>query len=70
MNLAEGDPVREQLNDIEKAATIRVTLRASCLRFSRKQLISPRPCNLNAVVAALEKSLGRLIGKTLNFVFT
>ena len=69
MNLAENDPVREQLSDIEKAAAHSRDITRQLLAFSRKQLISPRCCNLNAIIAALEKSLGRLIGEDVELRF-
>ncbi|SHO47972.1 PAS domain S-box-containing protein [Desulfopila aestuarii DSM 18488] len=55
--------VEQILTSSEKAAH----LTKSLLAFSRKQIINPRPVNLNEVVSGVEKLLMRVIGEDIEF---
>lgn len=69
LHLSPDDPVLEQLQEIEKAAIRSRDITHQLLAFSRKQLISPRPCDLNVLAAELQKTLVRLIGEDIELRF-
>jgi len=58
-----SDP--DTLKDIVKASTRASTLTAQLLSFSRRQLISPKPLNLNEVISNLSKMLNWVIGQDI-----
>lgn len=66
--LKHGDPILEHVEDIEKAACRATNLINKLLSFSRKDIISPRPINLNDIVRDMEKMIRRLIGENINFI--
>ena len=61
-------PARPRLDQILKAATRAAALTRQLLAFSRKQVLQPRPLDLNAIVADAHKMLGRLIGENISVV--
>ena len=61
--LGEDDPRRSEASEIHKAADRASSLTRQLLAFSRKQVLQPRPIDLNAVAANLEPMLRRLIGE-------
>ncbi|MFA5073144.1 MAG: PAS domain S-box protein [Nitrospirota bacterium] len=61
MKMTPDDPLRNNLEIILKAAERATTLTQSLLSFSRKQLINPKPQNLNQIVKGLDTFLIRLI---------
>lgn len=63
--MRDNDPIMESLIEIEKAAVRSRDITRQLLAFSRKQLIAPKPCDLNALVSELQKSLSRLIGEDI-----
>ncbi|HSW63026.1 MAG TPA: PAS domain-containing protein [Dissulfurispiraceae bacterium] len=69
MRLPMDNPAHEHLDSIEKAATRSRDIARQLLAFSRKQLILPRPCDLNVIIHELEKSLARLIGEDIEIRF-
>lgn len=69
MNLSEDSPLREPLDSIQTAAAHARDVTRQLLAFSRKQMVSPKVCDLNELVAALEKSLARLIGEDIDLRF-
>jgi PAS domain S-box-containing protein len=58
--------VDQILISAEKAAN----LTKSLLAFSRKQIINPKPVDLNEIVRGIEKLLRRLIGEDIEFTTT
>lgn len=70
--LAADDAVRPYLDEILASSERAAELTRSLLAFSRKQIISPKPVDLNVVVAGIEKILRRLIGEDveLNVVYS
>ncbi len=64
-NLAEGDPLRRNVDEILKASERAASLTRQLLAFSRKQVMQPKVFDLNTVVADLEKMLRRMIGEDI-----
>jgi two-component system cell cycle sensor histidine kinase/response regulator CckA len=62
------DPRRLDIEEIRRAGERAAELTHQLLAFSRKQILQPRPLDLNAVVASLEMMLRRLIGGQANLV--
>jgi len=65
MTISEGDPLRSKVDHIVAAADKAASLTQSLLTYSRKQLINPRPVNLNEIIARIERLLSRLIGEDI-----
>jgi PAS domain S-box-containing protein len=61
--LREGDPLRNDVEEIMKAGSRAAALTRQLLAFSRKQVLSPVTLDLNSVVTGMERLLGRLIGE-------
>ncbi len=65
MNMKEGDPsmgyVDQMLASAEKAAN----LTRSLLAFGRKQIISPKPSDINTIIRRMKSFLSRLIGEDI-----
>ena len=59
---APDDPRQEDLDQIKEAADRAATLTRQLLAFSRRQILQPKPLNLNAVVRNMEKMLQRVLG--------
>ena len=59
------DPTRSQVEQIRKAGERATALTQQLLAFSRKQMIQPKPINLNEVVAGTETMLRRLVGEDI-----
>ena len=57
------DPMREAVDEIEKAGRRAAALTQQLLAFSRKQVLEPKILELNSIVADVEKMLRRLIGE-------
>jgi two-component system cell cycle sensor histidine kinase/response regulator CckA len=60
--IAVDDPMREAVDEIEKAGQRAAALTQQLLAFSRKQVLEPKILDLNSIVADVEKMLRRLIG--------
>jgi signal transduction histidine kinase/ActR/RegA family two-component response regulator len=67
--LDETDPRAENSRQIEKAADRAASLTRQLLAFSRMQVLQPKIVDLNALVADMEKMLGRLIREDITFSF-
>jgi two-component system, cell cycle sensor histidine kinase and response regulator CckA len=59
------DPMREAVDEIDKAGRRAAALTQQLLAFSRKQVLEPKVLDLNSIVADVEKMLRRLIGEDL-----
>jgi PAS domain S-box-containing protein len=63
LDTPEDGPLKEELQQIELAATRAATLTRQLLAFSRKQVLQPARVDLNSVVRDMQGMVGRLIGE-------
>ncbi len=63
--LPSGDPWRDDLEEIERAARRAVGLTRSLLAFSRRQVMTPQPLNLNDVARGMGKMLEKMLGEDI-----
>jgi PAS domain S-box-containing protein len=67
MDMPPNDPHLQHIEHIISSAQRAANLTRGLLAFSRKQVIEPRPLNLNDIVQNVEKLLRRLIGEDIVF---
>jgi PAS domain S-box-containing protein len=67
MDVAPDDPSRGHIEQILVAADKAANLTQSLLTFSRKQIISLKPLNINVTIRKIKKMLARLIGEDIEF---
>ncbi len=65
MNMGKDDPLMTYAEQILIASEKASNLTRQLLAFSRKQIIDPRPVNLNEIISRLGKLLQRLIGEDI-----
>jgi len=63
--LTVGDRLRSHAEQILKAGNQAAVLTTQLLAFSRRQMIQPKPVDLNHVITNLEKMLRRVIGEDI-----
>jgi len=66
--LEPDDPIRQNIEEVIKAANRATALTSQLLAFSRKQVLKPKVIDLNEVIADLEKMLRRLIGENIDLI--
>jgi two-component system, cell cycle sensor histidine kinase and response regulator CckA len=69
MDLAQEDPLHENLSEVQRAAESAATLTKQLLTFSRRQIIEPRVLDLNEAVRQSHRMIGRLIGEDIDLRF-
>jgi len=67
-DLPPGDPRREEVEVIARAGERAAALTRQLLAFSRRQVLDPKVLDLNAVVAAAEQMLRRLVEEPISVV--
>jgi len=67
-DLREGDPIRDDMLEVRKAAKRATVLTRQLLAFGRRQLLQPVPLDLNQVVGGVESMLRRIIGEDIDLV--
>jgi len=65
MKMPEDDPLRHFIEQIIASSDRATNLTQSLLAFSRKQVIHPKPINVNKLIRRLEALLSRLIGEDI-----
>ncbi|HTR38577.1 MAG TPA: ATP-binding protein [Bryobacteraceae bacterium] len=63
--LTSGDPIRHQVEQVRRAGEKAAQLTQQLLAFSRKQIIQPKPVDLNSLVRDCWEMLSRLIGEDI-----
>ncbi len=63
--LREGDPLREDLQEIRRAGERAAEMTRQLLAFSRKQMLEPRVIDPNGLLTGMEKMLARLLGEDI-----
>jgi len=66
--LKEDDPLRSSADQVRKAGARAADLTRQLLAFSRKQMIQPKPLDLNLVVTESEAMWGRLLATDVQLV--
>jgi signal transduction histidine kinase/ActR/RegA family two-component response regulator len=65
MKMDENDPLRPSVNSILASTERAANLTQSLLAFSRKQIITPKHVDMNAIIRRVEKLIERLIGEDI-----
>jgi PAS domain S-box-containing protein len=66
--LSPHDPMRDDLQEIKKAAERASTLIRQLMTFSRRKLQKPQTVSLNSILIDLDKMIRRLIGEHIEFI--
>jgi two-component system, cell cycle sensor histidine kinase and response regulator CckA len=64
--LRSGDPVRDDIVEIDRAGRQAAAITQQLLAFSRKQILEPTVVDLNQIVTGMEKMLRRLLGEDVD----
>lgn len=67
--LKPGDPLRDDLEELNRASERARDLTAQLLAFSRRQILEPRTLDLNRVLSGLESMLRRLLREDIELSF-
>ncbi len=67
-DLHQEDPLSADLKEVQAAARRAEGLTRQLLAFSRKQVLSPEPCDLYELVTGIARMLQRLIGEDVKLV--
>lgn len=65
LNLTQGDPLRETIEQIRQASKKAADLTGQLLAFSRRQVMEMKVLDLNLLLRNLEKMLRRVIGEDI-----
>jgi CheY-like chemotaxis protein len=68
--LKEGDPLKENIEEIQKAANRAASLTKQLLVFSRRQILELKVFHLNPILQDLDKMLHRIIGEDIELVYS
>ncbi|MCA1957455.1 MAG: PAS domain S-box protein [Nitrospira sp.] len=68
--LPQGDPMRRDMEEVKKAADRAAGLTKQLLAFSRRQIVSAKVVDLNAVIKNMDGMLRRLVGEDIIEVWT
>ena len=66
LEIKEDDPLNNYATQILNSAERAANLTRALLTFSRKQIISPKPVNINNVIKGIGRLLSRLIGEDID----
>ncbi len=67
MKMGKDNPLKSFIDDILATSERAAHLTQSLLAFSRKQVMRPKPENLNEIVKRIERLLKRVIGEDIEF---
>jgi CheY-like chemotaxis protein len=66
--LSPYDPMRDDLQEIKKAAERASTLIRQLMAFSRKKPHQPQTVNLNSILMDMDRMIRRIIGEQIDFI--
>ncbi len=66
--LSDTDPMRKEIEEVEKASVQAASLTNQLLAFSRQQVLQPRVIDLNDVITENSRLLSRIIGEDVELV--
>ena len=66
--LDDDDPLLDYAQQISRASEHAASLTRQLLTFSRKQIIKPKPIDLNALVGGMKQMLQRLVGEDVEVI--
>jgi two-component system, cell cycle sensor histidine kinase and response regulator CckA len=64
-DLAQGDPIRDDIEEVRAAGLRASELTKQLLAMSRQQVLQPRVLDINLVLAGMKRMLGRLLGEDI-----
>ena len=67
-SVAESEPLAADLREIEMASRRGAELTRQLLTFARRQVVEPRPLNLNDLAKSVSRLLARLIGERIELL--
>ncbi len=65
MKMRDDDPLKHNAEQILAASQRAANLTKSLLAFSRKQILNPKPVNVNEIIKRIERLLSRIIGEDI-----
>ena len=68
IELKEGDPLRNNIEEIQKASDRAANLTRQVLAFSRRQVLDMKILDVNTILQDLDKMLRRVIGEDIELV--
>jgi len=63
------DPLRRHMETILRASSRSADITRQLLAFARKQIVEPKPLDLNQAISSMQTMLGRLIGEDIDLRF-
>jgi PAS domain S-box-containing protein len=66
--LAPDNPIREDVGEIQRAASSAESLTRQLLIFSRKDVVQTAVLDLNEIVGRIERMLRRIVGEDIEFI--
>jgi PAS domain S-box-containing protein len=67
--IPDGSPLRNSVEQVDKAADRAASLTRQLLAFSRMQVLQPRVLDLNEVVGGMTKMFSRVMGENIELTF-
>ena len=68
LDMSFENPLYSKMEQIKKAAKRSANITKQLLGFSRKQVIDPKPVDINNLVVDIEKMISRLIGEDIDLI--
>jgi two-component system cell cycle sensor histidine kinase/response regulator CckA len=69
-DLKPGEAIRDDIEEIRRAATRAADLTRHLLMFSRQQILEPKVLDINDVLASMDKMLQRILGADVSLVLS
>jgi CheY-like chemotaxis protein len=69
LELKEGDPLKANIEEIQKASRRAADLTRQLLAFSRRQILDIKVLNLNTILQDLDRMLHRILGEDIELIY-